>query len=130
MVFIDLPVSDLGKSQAFYAALGFAFNAQFTDDNAACMILSELGFVMLLREPFFRGFTSRALCDTRTHVETLLGPSCSSRAEVDELHGDALAAGGSDCGFVQDHGLMYGRGFHDLDGHHWEPIWMDPSHVQ
>ncbi|HEX4932759.1 MAG TPA: VOC family protein [Gemmatimonadaceae bacterium] len=130
MIFLNLAVRDLDRAKAFFSALGFTFNPQFTDDIAACMILSEMGYVMLLREPFFQGFMQKALCDTRTHQEALVALSCTSRAEVDELLGKAIAAGGSDTGFVQDHGFMYGRGFHDLDGHHWEIMWMDPSHVQ
>lgn len=130
MVFVNLAVRDLDKAKQFFAALGFTFNPQFTDDNAACMVLSEMGYVMLLREPFFSGFMKKAICDTRTHQEALVALSCTSRAEVDALLAKALAAGGSDTGFTQDYGFMYGRGFHDLDGHHWEIMWMDPSHVQ
>lgn len=130
MVFINLAVRDLAGSVAFFRSLGFDFNPQFTDDNAACMILSEQGFVMLLSEPFFQSFTRRTPCNTSTHSEALLGLSCTSRTEVDALLQKALAGGGSDTGFVQEHGFMYGRGFYDLDGHHWELIWMDPSHVQ
>lgn len=130
MVFINIAVRDLARSVAFFRSLGFDFNAQFTDDNAACMILSEQGFVMLLSAPFFQSFTKRTPCDTSTHNEALLGLSCTSRAEVDDVLQKAIVAGGSDTGFVQEHGFMYGRGFYDLDGHHWELIWMDPAHVQ
>ncbi len=130
MIFVNLAVQELSRARDFFAALGFGFNAQFTDDKAACMVLSDQGYVMLLAEPFFRSFTDRAPCDTRTHVEALVGLSCASRDEVDALHTAAIRAGGADAGHAQDHGFMYSRAFHDLDGHHWELIWMDPAAVQ
>ena len=114
----------------FFGTLGFGFNPKITDQNAACMILSEQGFVMLLMEPFFKGFTSRELCDTRTHTEALLALTCESRAEVDALLQLAVGVGGVDTGKVQETGFMYGRSFYDLDGHHWELFWMDPSATQ
>ncbi len=130
MIFVNLAVHDLSRSMAFFGTLGFGFNPKFTDQNAACMILSEQGFVMLLLEPFFKGFTSRELCDTRTHTEALLALTCESRAEVDALLQLAVGVGGVDTGKVQEMGFMYGRSFYDLDGHHWELFWMDPSATQ
>lgn len=130
MIFVNLPVRDLQKTMAFFTALGFTFNPRFTDQNAACMVLSEQGYVMLLVEPFFQGFTTQAICDTTTHTETLLALSCESRADVESMLAIAVAAGGIDTGKVQDHGFMYARSFHDLDRHHWELIWMDPAAAQ
>jgi predicted lactoylglutathione lyase len=130
LLFVNLAVKNLANSKSFFAALGFTFNPQFTDDNAACMVVNEQALVMLLAEPFFKGFTSREICDTRTHAEGLFGVSCTSRAEVDEFMDRALAAGATDAQRVQDHGFMYGRAFYDLDGHHWEVMWMDPATVQ
>ena len=129
-IFVNLPVRDLAKSKEFYGRLGFTFNPQFTDDNAACMIVSEEAYVMLLTEPFFQRFTSKAICNTATHTEGLLAVSCASRADVDAMVTTALAAGGSHVLDPQDHGFMYAWSFYDLDGHHWEPLWMDPAHVQ
>jgi uncharacterized protein len=129
-IFVNLPVRDLKKSMAFFAALGFEFNPQFTDEKAACMVLSDEGFVMLLSEPFFRTFTKRQPCDTTSHTEGLFALSCESRAEVDELVKKAIAAGGQHAMDAQDHGFMYGWSFYDLDGHHWEVLWMDPKVVQ
>ena len=129
-VFVNLPVRDLKRSMEFFSRLGFEFNPQFTDDNAACMVLSEEGFVMLLREPFFKTFTKKAVCDTSSQSEALVALSCESRAEVDSLVKKALANGGSTAMPPQDHGFMYGWSFYDPDGHHWEVFWMDPSHVQ
>lgn len=129
-VFINLPIRDLAATTAFFTKLGFRFNAQFTDEKATCMILSDEAFVMLLTEPFFRTFTRREICDTRSHSEALLALSCVSRAEVDELVATAIAAGGSAAMPAVDHGFMYGASFYDLDGHHWEVLWMDPAVVQ
>ena len=128
-VFINLAVGDLKRSMAFFTALGFTFNPKFTDDNAACMILSEDGYVMLLGNPFFKGFTKKEICDTATHTECLVALSCESRAEVDEMVNKAIAAGGTNAMPPADHGFMYAWSFYDLDGHHWEVIWMDPAAV-
>lgn len=129
-LFVNMPVRDLDASMAFFRKLGFEFNLQFTDANAACMIFSEEAFAMLLTEPFFRGFTRREICETRTHTEMLLALECASRAEVDELVHKAIAAGGQHAVDPQDLGFMYSWSFYDLDGHHWEVLWMDPGHVQ
>jgi uncharacterized protein len=129
-IFVNLAVSDLDRSKAFFEALGFGFDPQFTDDKAACMILNEEGFVMLLRRDFFEGFTKRKVCDTRTHTEALLALSCSSREEVDAMVKRAIDAGGTHAMDPIDQGFMYGWSFYDLDGHHWELIWMDPASLQ
>jgi hypothetical protein len=129
-LFLNLPVKDLERTKAFWTSLGFTFNKQFTDDNGACMVFSEEAYAMLLAEPFFKTFTQRDLCNTRTHCEGLFALSCESRAEVDALVEKALAAGGSEPGKPMDHGFMYQRGFDDLDHHHWEVLWMDPKHIQ
>jgi len=125
-VFINLAVRDLSASQAFWTQLGFEFNPKFTDDKAACMILSDSGFVMLLAEPFFRSFTKREICDTTRATEAMHALSCPSREGVDAIGQQALAAGGRHAMDKQDHGFMYGWSFYDLDGHHWEVMWMDP----
>jgi predicted lactoylglutathione lyase len=129
-IFVNLSVRDLTKSMEFFTALGFTFNAQFTDDKAACMIISEEAYVMLLSEPFFRGFTKKEPCDTTRATEAMLALSCDSKAEVDQLVRKAIDAGGSHAMDSMDHGFMYGWSFYDLDGHHWEVMWMDPAAVQ
>ena len=126
-IFVNLAVRDLTRSMDFFNKLGFRFNPQFTDDKAACMIISDEAFVMLLSEPFFRTFTKRQLCDTGSHTEGLFALSCESRAEVDEMVNNAVAAGGKHAMDPMDHGFMYGWSFYDLDGHHWEVMWMDPK---
>jgi predicted lactoylglutathione lyase len=129
-LFVNLPVRDLKKSKDFFGALGFTFNPQFTDDNAACMVLSEDGFVMLLQEPYFKTFTTRAIADARQQTGGIYALSCTSRADVDDLLKKALAAGGATAMPSKDYGFMYSNSFYDLDGHHWEVLWMDPSAVQ
>jgi predicted lactoylglutathione lyase len=129
-LFVNLAVADLPRSMRFFEKLGFGFDPKFTDANAACMIVSDQAFVMLLTEPFFRGFTRREPCDTSRHTEGLFAISCDSRAEVDELVQAALGAGGAPAMEPQDHGFMYGWSFYDPDGHHWEAYWMDPKTAQ
>ncbi len=129
-IFVNVAVKDLKRSMEFFTKLGFEFNPQFTDDKAACMIVSEEAYLMLLTEPFFRTFTRRAPCDTARETEAMLAISCASRAEVDQLAEKALSSGGARAGEPQDHGFMYGRSFYDPDGHHWEVLWMDPKHIQ
>ncbi|SFP58386.1 MULTISPECIES: VOC family protein [Variovorax] len=127
-IFVNLPVKDLDKSKAFFNALGYNFNPQFTDANAACMVVQEGSIhAMLLVESFFKTFTDKAIADTRTSTEVLLCLSCESRAEVDELVAKAVAAGGTTPRAPQDLGFMYGHGFQDLDGHLWELVFMDPN---
>jgi uncharacterized protein len=124
-MFVNLPVRDLNRSMEFFSALGFTFNPRFTDDRAACMVISNEASVMLLTEPFFRTFTRRRLCNTASAAEGLFALSCRTRAEVDEMVKAAIAAGGKHAMGKQDHGFMYGWSFYDLDGHHWEVIWID-----
>src|SRR5438046_594867 len=126
-IFVNLAVRDLKRSMDFFKALGFEFNPQFTDDKAACMIVSGEAFVMLLTEPFFQTFTKKTICDTSSQTEGLFALSCGSRAEVDEMVKKAMAAGGKHAMDPQDHGFMYGWSFYDVDGHHWEVLWMDPK---
>ena len=128
-MFVNLAVRDLKKSTQFFSALGFTFNPKFTDDKAACMIVNDQAFVMLLTEPFFKTFTKREVCDTKRATEGLFALTCESREEVHELVKQAVAAGGSHAVEPQDHGFMYGWSFYDPDGHHWEVFWMDPKAV-
>jgi predicted lactoylglutathione lyase len=128
-IFVNLAVRDLKQSMGFFSALGFTFNPKFTDENGACMIISDEAFAMLLAEPFFRTFTKRDLCDTTRQSEALIALSCGRRAEVDEMVKKAVAAGGKHAMDPMDHGFMYSWSFYDLDGHHWEVFWMDPKQV-
>ena len=127
MIFVNLPVADLDAAKAFYEAIGATNNPQFTDDNAACMVLSDDAYVMLLTESRFKDFTRKQICDTSQAVEGLWALSCESRAEVDEIVNTALASGGSPAMDATDHGFMYVWSFLDPDGHHWEAFWMDSA---
>ena len=125
MIFVNLPVRDLEASKTFFAALGYTFNPTFTDANAACMIISDSIFVMLLVESFFRGFTTQPISDARQQTEVITCLSATSRAAVDALVDKALKAGASEPMPARDYGFMYQRGFQDLDGHLWEIAHMD-----
>lgn len=126
-IFVNLPVSDLKRSIGFFTRLGFAFNPQLTDDSASCMIVADDIFVMLLAHERFSTFTPHAICDANERTEVLICLSRDSRAEVDEMVRNAVAAGGSLYNQPQDHGFMYGHGFKDVDGHIWELVYMDPG---
>jgi len=128
-IFINLPVTDLSKSMEFFKHLGYTFNPQFTDAKAACLIISDDIYAMLLTKPFFRSFIKKELVDARTSTEVLLALSVASRSEVDDLLTKALAAGGKESR-SEDYGYMYSRSFEDLDCHIWELFWMDPNHIQ
>jgi predicted lactoylglutathione lyase len=123
-IFVNLAVADLDRSVAFFRALGFEFNPQFTDSNATCMIVSDSIFVMLLTRPFFQGFTRKTLCDAHQSTEVLVCLEVESRASVDDLVARAVAAGARTPLAPQDHGFMYQHGFEDLDGHLWELVHM------
>jgi predicted lactoylglutathione lyase len=126
LIFINLPVSDLPRSIAFYEALGARKNEQFTDHTAACMVFSETIHVMLLTHEKFSQFTPKTIADAKNTTEVLICMSADSRDAVDDMASRADAAGGTvDIGPKQDYGFMYGRSFEDLDGHIWEVMWMD-----
>ena len=129
-IFVNLPVKDLPKSVAFFQALGYQFNAQFTDDTAACMIISDQIYTMLLTHDKFKSFTPHPVSDAQKQTEVLVCLSCPSREAVDELISKAKAAGGTTFKEPDDHGFMYAHSFQDLDGHIWELIHMNPAHVQ
>ena len=129
-IFVNLPVRDLKKSIEFFTKLGFGFNAQFTNDTATSMILSEEAYVMLLTEARFKEFAKKQLADARTSTGGIFAISANSREDVDTVVKTAIAAGGTHAADPMDHGFMYGWSFFDLDGHHWEVVWMDPAAVQ
>ena len=129
-LFVNIPVGDLQRSITFFEALGFEFNAQFTDATATCMLVGEDAYFMLLEKSRFDGFSKRPVPDSRTQTGALFAVSVGSREEVDSLVQTAVASGGSHAAEPQDHGFMYAWSFYDLDGHHWEVFWMDPATVQ
>jgi predicted lactoylglutathione lyase len=126
-IFVNLPIRDMARSRAFFAALGLSFNPRFTNEQGACLEIAENIYAMLLVEPFFQSFTKLPVADARKSTEVLIALSCDSRAEVDALVAKATAAGGTTPNAPMDHGFMYQNGFADLDGHQWEVFWMDDS---
>jgi predicted lactoylglutathione lyase len=129
-LFVNIPVRDLQRSIDFFETLGFTFNTQFTDATATCMLVGEDAYFMLMTAEKFRDFSKRPLGDAQKETNALFAISVSGREEVDTLVEKALAIGGSLAADPQDQGFMYVRSFYDLDGHHWEVFWMDPSAIQ
>jgi predicted lactoylglutathione lyase len=127
MIFVNLPVKNVEASKKFFAALGFSHNPQFSDERTASIVISNAIVVMLLEESRFKEFIPSAISDATKAKEVLLAFSCDSRKEVEELTAKAFAAGATPFMPPQDHGFMYGTSFQDLDGHVWEPMWMDPK---
>lgn len=129
-IFVNLPVKNLKESMDFFSKLGFNFNPMFTDENAACMIIGEDIYAMLLVEKFFKSFIpDKEICDTKSTTETLVALSAKTREAVDELIKKVVAAGCSEYRQVQDYGWMYGRAFQDIDGHIWEIFYMDMNAI-
>lgn len=129
-IFVNLPVNDLNKTMNFFSELGFKFNPMFTNEKAACMVIGEDIYSMLLVEKFFKSFIpDREICDTKKSAEAIVALSAKTRKEVDELIRKAVAAGGSEYRQAQDYGWMYGRAFKDIDGHIWEIIYMDMNAI-
>jgi predicted lactoylglutathione lyase len=127
-IYVNLPIKDLKKTMSFFGGLGFEFNTKFSNDVAACMIIGENIFVMLLTEPFFKTFlTTTSISDAKKNTEVLVCINAESREKVDEMFNKAISLGGNSYRPAQDHGFMYAQAFQDLDGHIWEVMWMDPK---
>jgi predicted lactoylglutathione lyase len=129
-IFINLPVKDLDKSKAFFEALGATINKQFTDETAASVVLGSNIFAMLLTHDKYKTFTSKAIVDANKNSEVIIALGAGSKDEVNRIVEAAKKAGGKEFKETQDYGFMYMRVFEDLDGHHWEVAYMDPSFVQ
>jgi len=130
LLFLNLPVADLGASRTFFAALGFDFNEKFCDEGAACMVVSDQAYVMFLQRERFAEFVAKPLADAGETAALTTCVSAASREEVDSLADAAGAAGAGDAKGPRDYGFMYQRSFYDLDGHLWEIAWMDPVAVE
>jgi predicted lactoylglutathione lyase len=126
-IFVNLPVKDLNKSKAFFENLGYSFNPQFTNEEGACLVISDTIFFMLLVEPFFKTFIKKEIADSRKTTEVILAISTESRQRVDEIVEKALTIGGTKSNDPQDYGWMYSRSFQDPDGHLWEILYTDPN---
>ena len=125
LIFVNLPVADVTQATVFYEALGFERNPMFSNEQASSMVWSDTITVMLLDTAFYATFTTKRIIDAKTETGALLCISRDSRDEVDAITDAALAAGGRETRPPQDMGFMYGRAFEDLDGHTWEPMFMD-----
>ena len=123
-IFVNLPIANMERSKAFFSALGYTFNPNFTNEQGAALVLGDKLYAMLLVRDFFATFTHKSVADARHSTEVLVCLSCDSRAQVDTLVAKALAAGGTVPRQAQDHGFMYAHGFEDLDGHIWELVHM------
>lgn len=126
-IFVNLPIKDMARSQAFFKALGLTFNPRFTNEQGACLEIGDNIYVMLLVEPFFQGFTPKPISDAHQNTEAIIALSLDSRAAVEEVVRLAVAAGATTPSPPQDQGYMYLQGFADLDGHQWEVFWMDEA---
>ncbi|WEF35312.1 VOC family protein [Pseudoduganella chitinolytica] len=127
-IFVNLPVRDLDKSKAFFEALGYRFNPQFTNESGACLVINDGSiYAMLLTQPFFKTFIDKPIAQATEATGVLICLGCESREEVDGLVAKAVAAGGRTPRPPQDHGFMYSHAFEDLDGHIWELAWMAPQ---
>lgn len=128
-LFVNIPVNDLQQTITFFEALGFAFNTQFTDATATCMLVGTDAYFMLMTKEKFASFARKPSGDSRAETNALFALTLESREEVDALHAKALEVGATPAAESQDHGFMYVQSFYDLDGHHWELFWMDPAAI-
>ena len=129
-VFDNLTVKDLDKSMAFFKAIGFSLNSQFTDKTAACMMMSDNSYAMLLTHEKVKKFSNKQIADAHKTLEVLTALAVESRTKVNELADKAIKAGGTEAYSPKDYGFMFTRSFEDPDGHIWEIFWMDPAQVQ
>lgn len=124
-IFVNLPVKDLNKSKEFFTQIGFTINPQFTDETAACVVITEDIYAMILTHAKFKEFTPKQIADSTKTSEVLTALSFDSKEKVNEIADAAIQAGGSEARPASDYGFMYSRSFNDPDGHIWEPFWMD-----
>ena len=129
MVFINLPVADLDRAVGFYEALGYSVNPDFTDETAACIVVSGTVYVMLLTHAKFQEFTDKSIADPGT-IEVINSLSATSKDEVHRIVDAAVMSGGNEDRPETDLGFMYQRSFTDPDGHRWEYVWMDEQATQ
>lgn len=127
MIFVNLPVTDVARSRKFYQALGYTINEQFSDPTAACVVVSETIYFMILNHERFQGFATLPLADPAKGTSVMVALSADSRAAVDALTAAALKAGGTEPKPANDMGFMYGRTFQDPDGNVLESFWMDTA---
>ena len=129
LIFVNIPVTDIPRARAFYQGLGFTINEKFSDETAACVVVSDTIYFMILNHERFQGFATKPLADPAISTAVLIALSEDSREAVDKITAAALAHGGAEPKPAQDLGFMYSRTFHDPDGNVFEPLWMDPAAV-
>lgn len=129
MIFVNLPVTDIARARAFYEGLGWTINEQFSDASAACVVVSDTIYLMILNHEKFASFATKPLASPATTTAVMTAFSADSRAAVDALAEAALKHGGTEPKAATDMGFMYGRTFHDPDGNVLEAFWMDPAAV-
>ncbi|MFC9918499.1 VOC family protein [Agromyces binzhouensis] len=129
-IFVNIPTSDLDRSKAFYQGLGYRINPMFSDDNAACVVLDENVYFMVLTREFFQTFTAKQVTEPKTHAQALIALTCDSREEVDAVLAKGLDAGGSEPRPATDLGFMYTRDIEDPDGNILEFFFMEPAAVE
>ncbi|MBC7686080.1 MAG: glyoxalase/bleomycin resistance/extradiol dioxygenase family protein [Bdellovibrionales bacterium] len=124
-IIVNMSVKDLGKSKAFFSALGYTFNQAFSNEQAALLVIAENSInAMLMTESFFKSFHSKQITNAREAIEMWVCLTCESREEVDSLMTKAVSAGATALGEPEDYGFMYAQGFEDLDGHSWQLHYM------
>lgn len=128
-IFVNLPVKDLNKSKEFFTKIGFTINPQFTDETAACVVITEDIYAMILTHKKFKEFTTKEIADATKTSEVITCLSFESKEKVNELVDTAVQAGATETREAMDYGFMFGRSFNDPDGHIWEVIWMDPAGI-
>lgn len=129
-IFVNLPSSDLERSKAFYTSLGFTLNPAFTDENAACVVLSDTIYFMVLTREYLSTFTDKQIIDPKTHAQVSIALTRDSREDVDDVIAKGLAAGGSEPRPAQDYGFMYSRDLDDPDGNNLSFLFMEPAAVE
>ena len=131
-IFVNMHVKDLDKSKAFFQELGYRFNPQFTDATAACLVISDTVYAMLLTTESMNRFIPKGkfIADANKTTEVLLALSLDSKEAVNAIYDKAIAAGATECRPAEDHGFMFSRSMNDLDGHIWEVFWFDPNALQ
>ncbi|MGN7721665.1 VOC family protein [Chitinophaga sp. 22620] len=129
MIFVNLPVKDLNRSMEFFKQLGYSFNPQFTNEQGACLVISDVIFIMLVENNFYQTFTKKTIADATKTSEVMVALNADSKEEVNEWLAKAVAAGATTPNAPIDLGFMYSVSFDDLDGHHWEMVHMDMSKV-
>jgi predicted lactoylglutathione lyase len=126
-IFVNIPTTDLDRAKAFYEALGFTINPLFTDENAACVVLSDTIYFMVLTREYLGTFTDKQIIDPKTQAQVSIALTRDSREDVDDVLAKGLAAGGSEPRPAQDYGFMYSRDLDDPDGNNLSFLFMEPA---